>query len=129
MTFTFNFDATDDGDLVRYHLSDTDEDTAVFSDEQITMALSVAGGVNQAVISLIKFRLQKLANEPDAKVDFVSVDWKRSQKAWEKMLSEKRKEFGISSRTARAVQVYRKDSLLNDVTDWDALNDALDDDC
>ena len=83
--------------------------------------------MNQAVIALITSRLQKLANEPDAKVDFVSVDWKRSQKAWEKLLSLKRQEFGISSRTARAVQVYRADSLLDEAPDWDELDADVDD--
>lgn len=121
-TFTYTHDATDNNDLVRYHLSDTDEATAIFSNEDITMAISVAGGVNQAVIALIKQRIQKLANEPDSKIDWLSVDWKRSQQAWKDMLNEKRKEFGISSRSGGAVHVYRADSLQTEAPDWEEEN-------
>lgn len=126
MTFTYAFDAALDRDQIRYHLSDTQEETAVFSDEDIQMALTMAGSVSAAVIALIKQRLQKLANEPDSKIDFLSVDWKRSQKAWETMLAEKRKEFGIPSRSGSAVHTYRADSLQSEAPDYEAMNEGVD---
>lgn len=126
MTFTYTYDTSVNRDLVRYHLNDIDSETAMFSDEQITMALSVEGGVSGAVIALIKQHQMKLAQEPDLKADWLSVDWKRSAAYWEKLLAEKRREFGISSRSGSAVHVYRADSLQTEAPDYEAMNDGLD---
>lgn len=97
MTFSYDLVTPTDVTRVRRHISDTDETTAIFSDEEIQFNLDEEGTVNKAVIALIKQIIAKLSNEPDMKADWLQIDWRRSSEAWFKMLSDKKREFGLGA--------------------------------
>lgn len=114
MTFTYTPSATpDDTTLIRYHVSDTVEASAIFTDEEIGMVLAVEGSVGKAVVSLIKSIIQRLSGEPDMTADWLTISWRRSSDAWLRMLDEKKREFGVGMFrvTTTAVDLFRKDSL------------------
>jgi hypothetical protein len=114
MTFTYGPSATPtDTTLVRYHISDTVEASAIFSDEEIAMVLAIEGSVGKAVVSLIKATIGKLSREPDMTADWLTISWRRSSDAWLKLLAEKQKEFGVGVFTISTTTVnpFRSDSL------------------
>jgi hypothetical protein len=118
MTFTYE-PSTTPSDLlvVRYHIADTEEDYAMFSDEEIQMVLALEGGsVNKAVINLINGTIARLAQEPDMTADWLTISWRRSADAWKSLLAEKKKAFGLGfSLSTTQVDPYRKDSLQGPV--------------
>lgn len=130
MTFTYAPSATpSDRTLVRYHLGDTIEDGAMFSDAEIDMVLAIEGSVGKAVISLIKAVIAKLSNEPDIQADWLRVDHGRSVDGFKRLLAEKRSEFGLGwSLTATSRHVYRKDSFQTSAPEYDYETYIEDDD-
>lgn len=114
MTFTYTPSATPtDLTLIRFHIQDTVEAYAIFSDEEIEMILAVQGSIGKTVVSLIQGIIQKLSFEPDMTADWLTISWRRSSDAWKLMLDEKKKEFGVGmfTVTTTAVDMFRKDSL------------------
>lgn len=114
MTFTYAPSASpSDKDKVRYHISDTDEDSAIFSDEEIAMVLAMeSNNIGKTVISLINSIVAKLSHEPDMTADWLTISWRRSSDAWRALLAEKRKAFGLGfTMSTTQVDAYRKDSL------------------
>jgi hypothetical protein len=99
--------------LVRYHVSDTVEASAIFTDEEIEMVLAVEGSVGKAVVSLINAIIGRLSREPDMTVDWLTISWRRSSDAWMKLLDQKKQEFGVGVFTisTTAVNPFRIDSL------------------
>jgi hypothetical protein len=99
--------------LVRYHVSDTVEASAIFTDEEIEMVLAVEGSVGKAVVSLINAIIGRLSREPDMTADWLTISWRRSADAWKAILDDKKKEFGVGmfTVTTTAVDMFRKDSL------------------
>jgi hypothetical protein len=132
MAFTYTPSATpDDVTIIRYHIGDTTEATAIYSDAEINMVLSIEGAVNLAVISLIKGIIARIAMEPDMTADWLRVEWRRSTDNWKTLLAEKRREFGLGAVASSSGQhAYRADSFQNESPDWDSIfADWLDDDC
>lgn len=119
MTFSYDLVTPTDVTRVRRHISDTDETTAIFSDEEIQFNLDEEGTVNKAVIALIKQIIAKLSNEPDMQADWLKIDWRRSSEAWFKMLSEKKREFGLGAVIdSGGSHAYRPDTLQKTAPDY-----------
>lgn len=119
MAFNYTPGTPDDVTRVRYHISDTDEDTAIFQDEEINFVLSEEGSVGKAVVSLIGAIMRKLAHEPDLQADWLRVDWRRSAENWRAMLNDKRREFGLGMQVGSAVRhPYRTDSLQTETPSY-----------
>jgi len=130
MTFTYSPSATpSDTTLIRYHIRDTVEASAIFTDEEIAMVLADQSTVKAAVISLLRGKIAELSSEPDFKADWLQVDSSRAVAGLEKLLNEKLNEFGISRVTSGVVNRYRNDSAQHatpdyDLPDYDALYDG-----
>lgn len=121
MTFTYNLSTPNDITRVRFHLGDTIEATAIFSDEEITFAVSEALTWQAAVIACIRSVLARLAGEPDMQADWLRVDWRRSAENWKLLLSEKSAEFGIGKARASSGghHAYRVEGLQKTEPDWE----------
>lgn len=121
MSFTYDLTApVADVSRVRFHISDTDEDTAIFSDDEIAFAIDEAGDWQRAVVMLIRSVLAKLAAEPDMQADWLRIDWRRSADGWKALLSEKKQQFGLGARSATAGRhAYRPDSLQKEPPDYE----------
>lgn len=118
MTFTYTPASPDDTTRVRYHIGDTVEASAIFTDEEIDFVISEEGSYQKAVVSLIQAVIAKIGHEPDFTADWLQVDWRRSVDAWRDLLAEKRSKFGIAARSARSVATYRSDSNQPEAPDW-----------
>lgn len=136
MTFSYTPSPTpNDVTKIRYWIGDTDEAVAIFSDEEIAMAVGMEGGAQAATISLIQSIIGRLAAEPNITADWLRVDWRGNIGAWEKLLAQRRREFGLGLRlTVRGQSPYRADSFQDTAPDWDAIFRGLDrdndwDDC
>lgn len=130
MSFSYTPSATpDDTTKIRYHIQDTDADSAIFSDEEIAMVQALETTVNATVISLIKAIIQKLSHEPDMQADWLKIDWRRSTASWQTMLETKRREFGLGVQSDSGGQhAYRADSFQSESPDWDDIFGDLEDD-
>lgn len=110
MTFTYTPGTPNDITRVRFSIGDTVEDTAILSDEEITFAVTEQGSWQGAVIACIRFIITKLS-EPDFQADWLRVSASEARKSWERMLAEKKDEFGLGrSVSSSAVATYRVDS-------------------
>ncbi len=120
MTFTYAISTTPtDLTKVRYYTGDTDSTAVMWTDEEINMVLAVEGSVGAAVISLIKSAITKLANEPDMKADWLSIDWRRSADQWKLLLTERRREFGLGPQIdSGGRHAFRPDTLQKDPPDY-----------
>lgn len=121
MTFTYNLTTPDDITRVRFHLGDTTEATAIFSDEEITFITSEAGTWQRAVIECIRSVMARLAAEPDMTADWLRVDWRRATENWKLLLSEKAQEFGLGKARASSGgnHAFRPDGLVKSEPDWE----------
>lgn len=120
MTFTYDTENPTDITRVRYHTSDTVEDTATWSDEDITFAISLNNGNwQQAVISLLEQYAVNLTLTPDFRADWLSIDSGNPLDGLRELISVKRREFRLASITATAKHVYRADSLAKRAPDYD----------
>jgi hypothetical protein len=116
MTFTFVPDLTIDRDFVRFETGDTTEGQNFLSDELITSLLATTDTKYLAVLKGLKFIITQLSR-PDFKADWLDVKNGEARKGYEKMLSDKADEYGISLRrtiTASVVNTYRSDSYMED---------------
>jgi hypothetical protein len=105
---------------VRYHVRDTVESTALFSDEEINFVLDEESSVQNAVISLLRAKIGELANEDDFKADWLQVDSSKRLAALNALLQQKLDEFEVSSGTAGVVHRYRPDSAQHEEPDYSA---------
>ena len=118
MTFTYDLASPDDITDVRFEIRDTVEAEALFSDEEITYAVSKKGSVNLAVIALIRAKIGELANEDDFKADWLTVDNSKRVAALEKLLAQKLNEYGLTSGTTSVVHRYRPDTAAHEAPDY-----------
>lgn len=131
MTFTYTvIDTPTDLTKVRYHIGDTESAAAIFTDEEISMVLAMnsaaASPVNAAVLSLILTAKAKLNHEPDMTADWLRIDWRRSAEHWDKLLAEKRREFGLGFVFAGGgSHAYRPDTHQHEEPTYDS--DTTDD--
>lgn len=121
MTFTYAISNTPtDLTKVRYYTGDTDSTAAIWQDDEINMVLALEGSVGGAVVSLIKSIMRKLANEPDMKADWLSVDWRSSREQWAILLAKAERDFGLGWQDASSSQhSYRPDTLQKEPPDYD----------
>jgi hypothetical protein len=110
MTFTYTPNSPNDITRVRFHIADTVESSAMYSDEEITFGIAEGGSYQQAVIILLQNLIARLSAEPDFTADWLRVDNRRSVEGYRVLLQEKRRQFGISAVRARGKAVYRSDS-------------------
>jgi hypothetical protein len=112
MSFTYSPSSPSNLTRVRYHLGDTQADTAMFQDEEINFVLAEEGTVGKAVVSCIKSILARLAMEPDMQADWLKVDWRRNAEQWKSLLDEKKQEFGVGlvKTSSGGQHTYRPDS-------------------
>ena len=119
MSFSYDLASPTDVTRVRRHISDTNEETAIFSDEEIQFALDEEGSVSAAVIACIKQIIAKLASEPNMQADWLRVDWATSLTHWKGLLAEKKTEFGLGWQSSSGGQhSYRADSLQKEAPDY-----------
>lgn len=123
MTFTYTPSATpSDTTKVRYWIGDTDADAAMFSDEEIGMAISIEGTAQKAVISLIRSAMARLAHEPDMTADWLRIEWRRATENWAALLKQRQTEFRLGPRAVSGAQhAYRADSMQTAEPDWAAV--------
>lgn len=119
MTFTYDLEDPDDIARVRRHLGDTDEQTAIFSDEEIQFAIDEDGGVQEAVIALIDQVIARLSHEPDMTADWLTVSWRRSAEDWLKLRAQKERQFGLGAVfSGGGRHAYRPDSGQKETPDY-----------
>lgn len=120
MTFTYTPAAPTDITRVRYHIGDTVEDTAIFSDEEIQFAIDEETDWKGAVIASIRSIIARLAGEPDMTADWLRIDWRRSADSWLKLLDEKKQQFGLGAIASSGnTHVWRPDSRLKDAPEYE----------
>jgi len=111
MTFTYDLaNGATDVERVRFHIGDTVEAAAMFTDEEITFAISEGGTWQQAVIMLLQSLIARISMDGDFQADWLRVDSSRSVASLRALLSEKRRLFGIGAVRAVGKAVYRSDS-------------------
>lgn len=114
MAFTYTPSATpSDITRVRYHIGDTAEATAIFSDEEITMVIAEAGSWQGAVLSCIRSIIARISAEPNFTADWLRVDYATALAGYQKLIALKAAELGVSGTsnpiTATTVRVTRAD--------------------
>lgn len=120
MTFTYNPSATPDNvTLVRYYTSDRDRDTAMWSDEEITMVVAQRGSVGAACESLLKNKITELSNNPNMQADWLRVDWSTTLEALKSTLASVKAEFGLGATIdSGGRHAYRPDTLQKEPPDY-----------
>lgn len=118
MTFTYTPATPDDITRVRWHIGDTVEATAAFSDEELLFAIAESQSWQKAVIWAIQTIIARLASEPDFRADWLSVNGQKGIASWRALLAEKRQLFGVPAVSARGQAVYRSDSNQTEPPDW-----------
>jgi len=118
MTFTYTPGSVTDITRVRFHIGDTEEDAAIFSDEEIQMVITEEGTYQKAVVECLTTIIAKLSAEPDMKADWLSVSLGRSVDGFKALLAEKRRKFNLPISAGRTVVTYRSDSLQDEAPDW-----------
>lgn len=119
MSFSYDLVTPTDVTRVRRHISDTEEATAIYSDEEISFILTEEGTVAKAVIACIKQVIAKLAAEPNMKADWLQIDWATAITAWKGLLAEKKQEFGLGWISSSGGQhSYRPDTLQKQAPDY-----------
>ena len=109
----FSYDLTGSVGKVRFHVGDTREEEASFTDEEIMFAIS-AYGENGSVIRLI----QRLIADIQASFSGggLSVNNETRLKALKMLLAEKRNEFGIfNTPKGKSVVQSRSDNIGGDL--------------
>lgn len=120
MTFTYNpADGFGDLERMRFHLGDTDSTAPRFSDEELLAVLADQGTYQKAVIACIRNLIARMS-VPTFQADWLRVDTSTARAGYEKLLAEKRREFGssVASVTTGSVSVYRADSQNTSEPDY-----------
>lgn len=121
MAFTYDPALADDVSLTRFHIGDVNSEGFYLHDATIQYFVT-AGSVGSAVIACIKHIITQLS-VPSFRLDWMSVDPATAREGFEKLLKEKKIEFGIQTATASATisLPHRGDSY--DVLDPDDPDD------
>lgn len=119
MAFTYTPETATDITRVRFHIADTVEATAKFTDEEITFQVTETGSWQNAVISCLENLLAKLTTNPDFQADWLTIDSEEAIEGLQKLLAEKRKSLGLRRIASSANAVYRSDSFATEPPeDW-----------
>lgn len=117
MTFTYTEDLDSDRDFVRFHTGDTDSASSFLSDAIITSLLSTYSTPQAAAIAGIRYIITKLST-PNFRADWLQVDTSTARAGYEKMLAEKKNEFGIGGLSVTVTNTYRADSAQTAESDF-----------
>jgi hypothetical protein len=117
MAFTWTGDLTVDLEWVRFETGDVDSAAAVLDDATITALITDAGSKQSAVIRALQHKWMLLAN-PNFRADWLIVNHKDAQAAIEKIIDDKRREYGLPASTVTATHRYRADSLHDEEPDY-----------
>ena len=118
MTFTYDPSTVTDIERVRYHIGDTVESGALFTDEEITMVISETGTYKTAVISLLETMIV-IYSEPDFKADWLTVSASKAVAGLRSAILMKRKAFGIPASYGQLIHRWRPDSLQTEAPTYD----------
>lgn len=119
MTFTYDLaDGFSNLERVRFHIGDTDSTAAKFSDEEILAVIADQGTYQKAVIACIRNLIARMS-VPTFQADWLRVDTTAARQGYERLLAEKRREFGLGVTTGTTA-VYRADSQQLDEPDYGA---------
>jgi hypothetical protein len=108
MAATFDPALSDDISKVRFHIGDTDVNAPKLADETITALLSLGGSVGGAVIMALKHLIAQMS-EPNFTADWLTVSSSAALPGLMKLLTEKRREFGVSAVTSASIKITRSD--------------------
>ncbi len=111
MAFHYTPQTPDDVTRVRFHTNDTNCDAYRFEDAEIAFMIAECGGWKPAVIACIEAMIAEVANTPDFKADWLTVDSSKALASLSALLATKRKTLGQNAITASSASVYRVDSL------------------
>lgn len=109
MTFTYTPAAADDVTRCRFHIGDTDEAAAIFSDEEIQFAIDEAGGWRPAVIWLIQNIIAQISATGSFTADWLKIDAKQAIDGYQALILQKRRELGVKAVRSSAKGVSRSD--------------------
>jgi hypothetical protein len=119
MAFTYTPATPTDLTRVRFHLSDTVEASAIFTDDEINFCISEATSWQGAVIMCIKNIIARMSANPNFTADWLRVDYKDGIAGWQRLLTIKSAEFGYSTGTS-PITVTAVRARRSDVVDGDA---------
>lgn len=119
MTFTYDVSTVTDLTRIRYHIGDTDSTNAIYTDEEIAFIQAETATYKEAVIVLIEGIIAKIARDPNFRTDWLQVEVTSRLEMYERLLTEKRRQFGLKRVTASTVHTYRADSLATEAPDYD----------
>lgn len=109
MSFSYGDDLTVAVDFVRFHTGDVVSGQNFLSDEIIASLVATTGSNQAAVIAALKHIIMRLS-QPNFTADWLKVENHQAREGYQKMLAEKKQEFGIGGITATATHTYRADS-------------------
>ena len=121
MTISFNPALANDISVVRFQIGDTDSDGYFIEDETITALVTSEGSVGGAVIACIQYIITQV-NKVSFSLDWLNVgDPRNNLDYWQRLLKEKRSEYGIHVTTISAsiANMNRADSYEDSDNDYD----------
>lgn len=119
MTFTYNLADPNNITRVRYHIGDVIEEAAIFSDEEIAFILAEEGDDwRAAVIASIRGIMARIGHEPDMQADWLRIEWRTSSENWRRLLSEKKREFGLGARASGGGEHAWRPDLQDKPPSW-----------
>lgn len=111
MTFTYTPAAPTDLTRVRFHLGDTDAESAKFDDETLNFLLAeYSNDIGETVMAAIKGLIARIAGDANFTADWLTVDTYSAIKGLKDLLILKGNEFGLSAVTIEVRPMLRLDS-------------------
>lgn len=107
MTFTYTPFAGD-RDRVRFHIGDTNANAPIYQDSEIDALIDEMGSWQGAVIAALESLIARLS-VPNFTADWLRIDHESARKGYERLISLKRDQFGLTVFSVEAVQVDRVD--------------------
>lgn len=101
MTFTFDPSLADDVSYIRFFVGDTSSEGYYLEDETIQFLFDDSESYEQSIVDCIQFIITQLSS-PNFHLDWMSVSVEQAREGYEKLLKEKKIEFGIQTATASA---------------------------
>lgn len=115
---SFTYDLSTDIGKMRFHLRDTTEAAAKFSDEELSFAATEAGSWQAGCILAIDVLIADLA-QPDYRADWLQEsNHAAAAKTLMLLQNNLRRRFGVSKITASTTHTYRADSLTTEEPDY-----------
>ncbi len=125
MGFSYDINLTNDSDMVRFHIGDTDDNGNYLEDETIIALIASEGSVGGAVIACIKYIMSQLSS-PNFKLDWLTVSNEQAREGFEKILDDKAQQFGISKSGMVASSSIGLPSRADSFQDSDNVYDGAD---